>query len=48
MNNTATYPTKDVFNPFIAHSYSGGEKKDSVVEPQRQMSIKQPKYNFPI
>ena len=39
MHNTATYSTKDVFNPFIDHSYCEGQKKDKdVVDPQGKTS----------
>ena len=39
MHNTATYSTKDVFNPFIDHSYCKGQKKDKdVVDPQGKTS----------
>ena len=40
MHNTATHSTKDVFDPFIDHSYrkAKGQKEDNVVDPPGKTS----------
>ena len=40
MHNTATHSTKDVFDPFIDHSYckAKGQKEDNVIDPPGKIS----------
>ena len=38
MCHTATYSTKEVFDPFIDHSYCKGQKKDNLVDPHGKTS----------
>ena len=38
MHNTATYSSKDVFDPFIDHSYCKGQREDNVVDPHGKTS----------